>query len=115
MSKASVLKELNYVFGDKKRIRAVESGRFLDLAAGTIRNKILQGSFPIPIQTVRSEKSIDAKHVRHFVKLIDLAAYLSQQELSNSPQPLRKKVGRPTKASLILAKKNQELQRIFNN
>lgn len=107
MSKSSKLAELKVVFGDKQTIKAVLCARFLQWSEGTIRNKIENGTFPIPVITIKSKVSNDKKHVRHYIKLADLADYLARAE-SDSALPLgKRRVGRPSKASQLF---RQQLQ-----
>lgn len=107
MSKSSKLAELKVVFGDKQTIKAVLCARFLQWSEGTVRNKIENGTFPIPVITIKSKVSTDKKHVRHYVKLVDLAEYTARAE-ADATLPLgKRKVGRPSKASKLFRQQHQ--------
>lgn len=101
MLKQSILQELLIQFDGKRQIKAVLAAKSLGWSEGTGRNKIANGTFPLPVTTVKSARSKDKKHVRHFVQIRDLANYLTRVEVEAAIPACKRKVGRPTKASKL--------------
>lgn len=63
----------------------------------TARNKLHRGVFPVPTMLQGG---------RRFIAVTDLAAYLEQLYAAREKPKQKKKIGRPTKAELVAAKKS---------
>lgn len=107
MSRSSILEELLVKFDEKRQIKAVQAAKSLGWSEGTVRNKIAAGTFPVPVLSVKSQHSSDRKHVRHYIKLTDLAEYLARVETDAALPFGKRRVGRPSKASQLF---RQQLQ-----
>lgn len=89
------LEYLDQLFPCRVLISAVEAGAAIGISAGTTRNKISNGTFPVPTILAAGRRK---------VRKLDLAAYL------DGLSPARAKRGRPkgsTKAAAMARGKQQ--------